>query len=113
MKLTGIPITQYGKSKKVGGWDPQGDDETDKGFGAWGNLLTLQGCALSDKAVAALGIKRLGWLTITFPNGTALCRQYQDRAPEDDIRVDVYEPWGFVVNRPDRGDVALTPMTGD
>lgn len=107
-----MELTQYGKSVKAGGWDPDGDSYTDRGEGDWGLLLTLQACALTDSAAKALGVKPKDWVTITFEDGTKMDRQYLDRAPEDNERCDCYQPWDFVEGRSDYGDVvkALDPQ---
>lgn len=102
-------ITQYGPSIKSGGWDPDGDSSTDAGWGCWGNKLTIDACALTDKEVENIDAYKLCWVEIDFQNGTRpLVRQYQDRAPEDEARCDLYMLQEDK-NLPDFGVVKVIP----
>lgn len=102
-----IRITQYGLSVKAGGWDTYGDSLTDKGFGCFGNKLTAQGCALTKGAQEALGATKLCWLQVKFSNGIVHVRQFQDRAPEDEERLDEYNPEAFIKDQPDYAEVSI------
>src|ERR1700757_885820 len=100
-----IKVTQYGYPS-----DPDGDTLTEEGWGAWDNKLTEDGCALTNQALIELSEDMLMlpfyWIKIDFKNGTApLVRQYQDKAPESDARVDLYMPSGFDKFLPDAAEV--------
>lgn len=97
-----IKITQYGYSN-----DPDGDTLTREGWGCWGNKLDANGCALTKSAEDAIGALKLCWLEITFTNGVVMQRQWQDRAPESDPRLDLYQPQGFDRTLPDFGTVKV------
>lgn len=99
-----MKITQYGWAT-----DPDGDTLTREGFGCWGNKLDAHGCALTKSAEAAVGATKLCWLQVTFPGGKTLIRQWQDRAPEADPRLDLYQPQGFDKTLPDFGTVKVVP----
>jgi len=96
-------VTQYGWKE-----DPYGDTLTREGWGAWGNKLTIDACALTDSAVELIRAKPMDWIKVDFKDGTApLARQYQDRAPEKEPRCDLYMPEGFNKRFPDYAEVTL------
>lgn len=109
-----IPIamktTQYGLSKRAGGWDSDGDSGTDAWEGNYGNMLNLSSCALTASAEAQLATAWFGegttrltpgmLLKITYPNAKiVLYRTFNDRAPESDARLDIFNPWAFDAHR--------------
>lgn len=100
-----IKTTQYGYPN-----DEDGDTLTKEGWGCWGNKLTAAGCALTKSAENLLGATKLCWLKITYSTGVILYRQWQDRAPEADDRLDLYQPQGFDKTLPDYADVVLAPQ---
>ena len=102
-----MQLTSYGKSISAGGWDPYGDPETDAGNGDWGLKLTPNACALTDSAALALNAHPGDWVKINLGEGVSMSRQYLDRAPEENMRCDCYEPNEFIPNRPDYADVTL------
>jgi hypothetical protein len=84
-------ITRYGKSKEAGGWDNYQDDGTDKLEGDHGNTLVDKvSCALTASARAALNISHGQWVFIQFSDGLFQCRRYDDTAPEENERVDLF-----------------------
>lgn len=100
-------ITQFGYND-----DPYADTLTEEGWGAFGNKLTQDACALTASLVAKLGIKPMQWVRINFANGTVpMVRQFQDRAPESDDRCDLYMPTGYDPFIPDEADVEVITMT--
>ena len=91
-----ITITQYGLSKKAGGWDPDGDSSTDRFEGDRGNVIQNSiSCALTASAVTLLGAKHGDYLQIVFPNGFTYIRRYDDTAPESNPRLDLFNAWAF------------------
>jgi hypothetical protein len=93
-----IKITQYGLSKKAGGWDPDGDDDTDRWVGDDGPISYLS-CALTLGAQSIIGLppgkSDRARLKIVFPDGTTIFRFWSDRAPEADPRLDLFMPYFF------------------
>jgi hypothetical protein len=98
-----MKITQYGYSN-----DPYMDSETAKGNGAYHRLEAGVSCALTDSAKHALGAHHRDWVEIHFIGGGTQVRRYDDRAPEADERVDLYNPGGFQNALGDFADVRLT-----
>lgn len=100
-----IKITQYGKSLKSGGWDPDGDTESDAKIGNEDNtIVSGKSCALTKLAVELLQIKELEWLRFRCADGTYQLRQYGDTAPESDARIDLFNYEAFVHGMPDTVD---------
>jgi hypothetical protein len=103
--MTEMRITQYGLSRRAGGWDPDGDASTDHGFGDHGNLLVDgQSCALTRLAAETLALSHGQWIQIVWDNGYSEKRSYDDTAPEADARVDLFNRNAF--NNAIRGDFA-------
>lgn len=103
-----IRITQYGYPS-----DPYWDTNTKfKKLGAWDNTLTEDACALTDEARRVLGAVPLDWCMITFPDGRTMKRQFQDRAPESEARLDLYMPNGYDPSIPDYAEVELVRKAG-
>lgn len=103
-----MQLTQYGYPH-----DPYGDSETRKGHGAYSNLAGDRSVALTDSGLRALGLSRSQvrsspqWVDIKLKGGGVLTRRVDDRAPERDLRTDLYMPHGFNSKLPDRADISL------
>ncbi len=103
-----MKLTQYGYRN-----DPYGDSQTRAGHGAYSGLARGRSVALTDSAVASLGLTRglvrseHPWVDIHLPGGGTLTRRVDDRAPERDRRVDLYQPGGFDRRLPSRASVTL------
>jgi len=103
-----MQLTQYGYPN-----DPYGDSETRKGHGAYHSLVRNESVALTDSGLRALGLTRAQvrtghpWVDIKLRGGGLLERRIDDRAPEANMRVDLYQPGGFDRRLPDRADVSL------
>jgi hypothetical protein len=106
---TGMKLTQYGYRD-----DPYGDSETRAGHGAYRNLSNHESMAITDSGLRALGLTRQQvrrtptWVDINLRGGGTLHRRIDDRAPESDMRADLYMPDGFDRRLPDRADVTLS-----
>src|SRR5829696_2063832 len=80
--------------------DPYTDSETRKGHGAYRNL-DQSSMAITDSGLAALGLTRQEvrrspqWVDIKLRGGGTLQRRIDDRAPQRDMRADLYMPHGF------------------
>jgi hypothetical protein len=137
MKKVACKTTRYGLSPRVGGWDKPGDDGTDawRGLGipdAGYEKLTTASCALcavTEKALAdqlpTLDSRRLFDTTegntpvpgrlkpgtlikVTWDDGRFVqYRSFDDRAPENDSRCDLFYPWKDELMVPDNGYVEL------
>jgi len=103
-----VRLTQFGYRN-----DPYMDSETRKGHGAYSNLSSGRSVALTDSSLAALGLtksmvrKEHPWVDIHLKGGGVLTRRIDDRAPERNRRVDMYEPGGFDRHLPDYATVTL------
>ncbi len=103
-----MKLTQYGYPN-----DPYSDSETRKGHGAYHSLSADQSVALTDSGLRALGLSRSQvrgasqFVDIKLKGGGVLTRRIDDRAPEKDLRTDVYQPHGFDRHLPDRADISL------
>ena len=103
-------ITQYGLSKRAGGWDPDGDSGTDNWQGDAGNTLNFSSCALTQAARTALAIlpKEIVLVKITTSDPrVVLYRTTDDCAPEAEERLDLFMPWAFDSHLPDLADVEV------
>ena len=98
-----MKVTQYGYPG-----DPYTDSETAKGNGAYHKLEAGVSCALTDSAKHALGATKQCWIKIAFAGGTSQVRRYDDRAPEADNRVDLYNPQGFETALGDYAEISVT-----
>lgn len=102
-----MKLTQYGYPN-----DPYGDSETRKGHGAY-HSLDHNSMAITDSGLRALGLSRSAvrathpWVQLKLRGGGTLQRRIDDRAPESDMRADLYMPHGFDHRLPDRADVSL------
>jgi hypothetical protein len=103
-----MKLTQYGYPN-----DPYGDSETRKGHGAYRNLQEGTSMAITDSGLRALGLSRQEvrrqpfWVDIKLRGGGTLHKRIDDRAPESDMRADLYMKRGFDHSLPDRADVSL------
>jgi hypothetical protein len=103
-----MQLTQYGYPD-----DPYTDSETRKGHGAYHPLVRDESVALTDSGLRALGLSRSTvrsspqWLDIKLRGGGTLQRRIDDRAPEANMRADLYQPGGFDRRLPDYADVTL------
>ena len=101
-------LTQYGYPG-----DPYSDSETRKGHGAYHNLVPGESVAMTDAGLRALGLTRPEvrathpWVDIKLRGGGTLQRRIDDRAPESNMRADLYQPGGFDRRLPDYADVTL------
>ena len=104
-----MQLTQYGYPH-----DPYSDSETRKGLGAYHDLSKNRSVALTDSSLHALGLTRSQvrhgneWVDIYVKGGGVLHRRIDDRAPEHNRRVDMYEPGGFDRRLPGSADVRLS-----
>ena len=103
-----MQLTQYGYPG-----DPYSDSETRKGHGAYHTLVGGESVALTDSGLRALGLTRPEvrsthpWVDIKLRGGGTLERRIDDRAPESNMRADLYQPGGFDRRLPDHADVTL------
>ena len=103
-----MKLTQYGYPN-----DPYTDSETRKGHGAYHSLVANESVAMTDSGLRALGLSRSDvrrspfWVDISLRGGGVLHRRIDDRAPERDMRADLYQPGGFDRKLPDYADVQL------
>jgi hypothetical protein len=101
-------LTQYGYPG-----DPYSDSETRKGHGAYHSLVPGESVAMTDSGLRALGLSRTEvrsthpWVNIQLRGGGTLQRRIDDRAPESNMRADLYQPGGFDRRLPDYADVTL------
>ena len=101
-------LTQYGYPG-----DPYSDSETRKGHGAYHSLVPGESVAMTDSGLRALGLSRSEvrathpWVNIQLRGGVTLQRRVDDRAPESNMRADLYQPRGFDRHLPDYADVTL------
>ncbi len=97
-----MQITQYGYKG-----DPDMDKYTAKGEGAFANLQPDVSAALTQSAQKALGAQPGDYLKVTFKDGTSQIRRFDDRAPESNERMDLYQKEGFDKSIPDIGSVSV------
>ena len=103
----GMQLTQFGYRN-----DPYMDSETRKGHGAYHNLHS-DSIALTDSGLRALGLSRsqvrhsVFYVDVKLRGGGTMVRRIDDRAPERNMRADLYMPGGFDRHLPDRADVSL------
>jgi hypothetical protein len=104
-----IKTTRYGLSPRVGGWDDPGDYYTDQwlGDGKDGHTLTTASCALTKSAADLLGARPGDIIHIVWNDKYETFRRYDDTAPEDDPRVDVFYPYMDAKMQPDFGEVSV------
>jgi hypothetical protein len=104
-----MKLTQYGYPG-----DPYSDSETRKGHGAYRTLHEHDSLAITDSGLLALGLSRQlvrqnqTWVDIKLRGGGTLHRRIDDRAPQRDLRADLYQPHGFDRHLPDHADVSLS-----
>lgn len=102
-----MKLTQYGYPG-----DPYSDSETRKGHGAYHNLRS-ESMAITDSGLRALGLSRQDvrggnhWVELRLRGGGVLHRRIDDRAPQREMRADLYQPRGFDRKLPDYADVRL------
>jgi len=105
----GMQLTQYGYKN-----DPYSDSETRRGHGAHHDLAANQSVALTDSGLRALGLTRSQvrhgneFVDIHLQGGGVLHRRIDDRAPERNMRADLYQPGGFNRSLPDHANVTLS-----
>ena len=103
-----MKLTQYGYPN-----DPYTDSETRKGHGAYHSLVRNESMAITDSGLRTLGLTRSEvrrspfWVDITLRGGGVLHRRIDDRAPQREMRADLYQPGGFDRSLPDYADVRL------
>ena len=102
-----MKLTQYGYPG-----DPYSDSNTRAGRGAYHNLRN-ESMAITDAGLRALGLTRreaMGgnhWVELRLRGGGVLQRRIDDRAPQGEMRADLYQPRGFDRKLPDYADVRL------
>lgn len=106
-----IKITEYGLSLKAGGWDTYGDSGTDNWEGNRNNKLSYFSCALTQTAQQGLQAKAGDILQIVFEGGKTLYRSFDDRAPEDEPRLDMFFPYAFVPMPSEYAEVTTCPKS--
>lgn len=103
-----MKLTQYGYPH-----DPYSDSETRKGHGAYHSLSADTSIAMTDSGLRALGLSRSQlrsashFVDIKLKGGGVLTRRIDDRAPERDLRTDLYQPRGFDRSLPDHAEISL------
>jgi hypothetical protein len=103
-----MKLTQYGYPH-----DPYSDTDTRHGRGAYHHLERNQSIALTDSGLRALGLSRNQvrhgsfFADISLRGGGTMTRRIDDRAPERDKRVDIYNPGGFDRHLGDHANVTL------
>jgi len=110
-----MKLTQYGYRD-----DPYMDSNTAAGRGAYRNLSDGESIALTDSALARLGLtkwqvrRQEHWVQLRLRGGGCMERRIDDRAPQREMRADLYMPQGFDRRLPDYADVSLlaTPSPG-
>jgi hypothetical protein len=107
-----MKLTQYGYKN-----DPYMDSQTAKGNGAYRRLEAQESIALTDSALQALGVTRNQvrktsmYVDVFSKKGGGLLttRRIDDRAPQREMRADLYQPGGFNHHLPDSANVMLHP----
>jgi hypothetical protein len=87
----GFKTTHYGYAD-----DPALDSYSKKGIGAFGDnkLVPLQSVALTAKMAKKLKVSPGDKIQAIDTSGNKHILSYDDKAPEDDARIDVYNPQG-------------------
>jgi hypothetical protein len=103
-----MKLTQYGYPN-----DPYSDSNTRRGLGAYRHLDPQHSMAITDSGLRALGLSRQDvrrnehWVELKLRGGGTLQRRIDDRAPQGEMRADLYMPGGFNRHLGDRADVRL------
>jgi hypothetical protein len=103
-----MKLTQYGYPN-----DPYTDSYTRRGLGAYRKLNGTKSLALTDSGLRALGLSRQDvrrrehWVELRLRGGGVLTRRIDDRAPQREMRADLYMPRGANWRLGDRADVRL------
>jgi hypothetical protein len=105
-----MKLTQYGYRN-----DPYMDSQTAKGNGAYRRLEAHESIAMTDSALHALGVTRSQvrktsmYVDVFSKKGGGLLttRRIDDRAPQREMRADLYQPGGFDHSLPDSANVVL------
>ena len=103
-----MKLTQYGYPN-----DPYSDSYTRRGLGAYRHLDRQSSLALTDSGLRALGLSRQDvrrhehWVELKLRGGGVLRRRIDDRAPQREMRADLYMPGGFNRHLGDHADVRL------
>jgi hypothetical protein len=105
-----MKLTQYGYKN-----DPYMDSQTAKGNGAYRRLQEHESIAMTDSALQALGVTREQvrrnsvYVDVFNRKGGGLLttRRIDDRAPQREMRADLYQPGGFNHSLPDSANVML------
>jgi hypothetical protein len=101
-------LTQYGYHG-----DPYSDSYTRRGLGAYRHL-DPHSMAITDSGLRALGLTRQDvrrnqyWVDLHLKGGGVLHRRIDDRAPQRNMRADLYMPHGFDRRLPDYANVSLS-----
>lgn len=98
-----IKITSYGQKG-----DPYADTNSENWIGNHDNGLTISSCALTQSAQDMLGCAQGALLRIVFTNRLVMYRTFDDRAPEADPRLDLFNPFNCLPpGLPDYADVTV------
>ena len=103
-----MKLTQYGYPN-----DPYTDSYTRRGLGAYRHLHRGESMAITDSGLHALGLTRTDvrrhehWVELRTRGGGVLRRRIDDRAPQREMRADLYMPGGFNRHLGDRANVRL------
>src|SRR5262245_37873279 len=88
-------LTQYGYPN-----DRDSDSYTRRGLGAYRHLDSRHSIGLTDSGLRALGLSRRDvtrhehWVEVRLRGGGVLRRRIDDRAPQREMRADLYMPRG-------------------
>ena len=89
------------------------DSYTRRGLGAYRHLNGEKSIALTDSGLRALGLSRRDvtrhehWVELKLRGGGSLRRRIDDRAPQREMRADLYMPHGANWRLGERADVRL------
>src|SRR5262245_64971509 len=101
-----MKLTQYGYPG-----DPYSDSYTRRGLGAYRKLHSTKSIALTDSGLRALGLSRQDvrrrehWVELRLRGGGIIHRRIDDRAPQREMRADLYMPGGYNRRLGDRVDI--------
>lgn len=102
-----LKVTHYGEPN-----DPYKDSNSMNWIGNHDNILNISSCALTRSAQEALECDQGALLRIVFTNRLIMYRTFDDRAPESDPRLDLFNPFNCLPpGLPDYADVTVINIT--